>query len=279
MAEAKARTPAAPRSLAASLRAPRSRADEPAEERRKIIKPVINAVKILRHLSATGGAERAIELARTLQINPSTCFNILRTLVFDGMLEFDESSKAYRIGPGMLALSRSLTGAQGSERVRPLIRELAERFGATATLWRRDGEDRLVLVEMEYSPGGVRVHMPIGQRLPLLLGSLGRASAPHLGRSKEEIRRGFRTLRWDQPHPFADYWAEVQRAAERGWALDDGQYSLGVTSVAAPVLDAGGKVVFVLACAYLRGQGNERRIREVGEATAALARSLGGLLV
>ena len=248
-------------------------------EPKRLIKPVINAVAVLRRLTATGEPERAIELARALKINPSTCFNILRTLVSEGLLTFDTGSKSYAIGPDMVSLvSRSLLVGQGLDAARPLIQQLAEQFGATATLWRRHGADRLVLVDVQYSPGGVRVHMPIGQRLPILLASLGEASAPHLGLSKEEIRKAFKDLRWGQPPTFEAYWREVKTAAQRGWALDDGQYSQGVTSVAAPIVDHDGRLIYVLASATLRGQDDAAGLEAVGEATAAMARQLGVLL-
>ena len=47
------------------------------------VKPVANAIRILRHLSQSGAPERSVDIARRLSINHSTCFNILRTMVME----------------------------------------------------------------------------------------------------------------------------------------------------------------------------------------------------
>ena len=51
----------------------------------------------------------------------------------------------------------------------PLMRELAIARGITVTLWRRMGNDRIVLVSSESSPTDLHIYMPLGQRLPVLI--------------------------------------------------------------------------------------------------------------
>ena len=59
----------------------------------KLVKPVDNAIRIMRHLSISGRAHTLTRIARDLGINPSTCFNILRTLTAAHMIEFDLEGK------------------------------------------------------------------------------------------------------------------------------------------------------------------------------------------
>src|ERR1700694_5800610 len=59
----------------------------------KLVKPVDNAIRIMRHLSISGRAHTLTRIARDLGINPSTCFNILRTLTAAHMIEFDLEAK------------------------------------------------------------------------------------------------------------------------------------------------------------------------------------------
>ena len=73
-----------------------------------IVKPVVNAVRILRHLAHTGAPERAADIARHLSINPSTCFNILRTLVAEDVVDFNGLSKTYSAGLGLARLVEQL---------------------------------------------------------------------------------------------------------------------------------------------------------------------------
>ena len=69
-----------------------------------IVKPVVNAVRILRYLTQKGSPERAADIARQLAINPSTCFNILRTLVSEDVVDFNPLSKTYSAGLGLARL-------------------------------------------------------------------------------------------------------------------------------------------------------------------------------
>lgn len=251
--------------------APDSVASEPTAsdgspgELKNAVKPVLNAIRILRYLSEAGKPARAIQIARVMAINTSTCFNILRTLVSENVVAFDPLSKTYTIGFGMARLAeRSLTENQRLGAAKPLIHDLAERFGVTATLWRRTGADRIVLVSVEYSPGGMRVHMPTGTKLPLLMGSTGRLFAAHAGLTEAQARAEFKSLRWARPITFDDYWAQAQEARKRGWSIDDGYFAQGIMSVAAPVFDSSGEIIFTLVSVMFRAQYDDEGIAKLG---------------
>ncbi len=230
------------------------------------VKPVANAIRILRYLSQTGQPARTTQLARSLSINTSTCFNILRTLVSEGVVEFDPISKTYKLGVGLLKLvGHSIREGQRLEMARPLMHALADRFSVTATLWRRIGEDRIVLVAVEQSPGDLRIHMTTGQRLPFLMGATGRLVGAELGLSKQDTAAAFRALRWARPIEFETYWQELQMAKARGWAVDDGYFSHGIMTVAVPVYDTDGVMSFSLSSVMFRGQYDEAEIETLGQ--------------
>lgn len=243
------------------------------------VKPVVNAIQILRLLSENGEPARSIEISRALSINASTCFNILRTLASEGLVTFDRSSKAYQIGVGMEKLAeRSFNERQRMEVARPLIHDLAERFGVTATLWRRTGFDHIVLLSVEYSLSGIRVHMPTGARLPLLLGSTGRLFAVHGGLTKAEVKAGFKSLRWVRDISFKEYWEQAQEAKERGWALDDAYFSQGITSIAVPIFNKNGSLAFSLVSVMFKGQFDCVGISELANALVGQSEPLQNIL-
>src|SRR3989442_4853113 len=122
------------------------------------VKPVVNAIRILRHLTQTGAPERAADIARHLSINPSTCFNILRTLVSEDVVDFNALSKTYSARLRLAQLVEQLvTHGQRLQLALPLMRDLAAEFGVTVTLWRRLGVDRIVLVNSESSPTDLHI--------------------------------------------------------------------------------------------------------------------------
>jgi DNA-binding IclR family transcriptional regulator len=246
---------------------------------KNIVKPVANAVRILRFLSETGKPARTTQIARALSINTSTCFNILRTLVSEGVVEFDSLSKAYRPGVGLLKLvDNSLREGQLLELAKPSMHLLAEQFSVTATLWRRIGDDRIVLAAVEHSPRDPRIHMSTGQRLPLLMGATGRLMASELGLSKSEAAAAFALLRWARPLNFEAYWKEVQLARARGWAVDDGYFSHGIMTVATPVYDTGGVMSFSLSSVMFRGQFDKPGVEKLGQEMKNLSAVLTKLL-
>jgi len=160
--------------------------------------------------------------------------------------------KPTEVGTGVTKLAEAaLSERQRLEALKPEFRSVAERYGVTMMLWRRAGEDRMLLVLTENCFGNVQIHLPTGQRLPLLLGASGRAAASHLGLTKAEIKQKFQSLRWSRALSFEEYWLDVQTAAKRGWAYDDGHYKAGVMTVAVPVFDGGNRVSHILVAKQL----------------------------
>ena len=239
------------------------------------VKPVVNAIRILRHLTQTGAPERAADIARHLSINPSTCFNILRTLVSEDVVDFNALSKTYSAGLGLAKLVEQLvTHGQRLQLALPLMRDLAARFGATVTLWRRLGVDRIVLVNSESSPTDLHIDMPAGQRLPILMGASGRLFASRMGLVNDELRSEFDALRWARPLSFDTYLREVNRGRRRGWAIDDGYFAAGVLAIAAPVSDPSENIAFTVSAVMIRGQRDDAQIEALGEALRDLGQRL-----
>ncbi|OGB06259.1 MAG: IclR family transcriptional regulator [Burkholderiales bacterium RIFCSPHIGHO2_12_FULL_69_20] len=244
-----------------------------------IVKPVVNAVRILRYLTHKGAPERAADIARHLSINPSTCFNILRTLVAEDVVDFNPLSKTYSAGIGLARLVEQLvTQGQRLQGALPPMREVAARFGVTVTLWRRMGPDRIVLVHSESSPTDLHIDMPAGQRLPVLMGASGRLFVGRMGLTDDELRQAFEPIRWARPLSFDTYLREVNRARRRGWAADDGYFSAGVLAVAAPVCDQTGHIAYTVSAVMIRGQRSDAEIEIVGEALRDLGHRLEAVL-
>lgn len=244
-----------------------------------IVKPVINALHILRYLTMSGEPERAVDIARHLGINQSTCFNILRTLVSEDVAAFDPLSKTYTPGFGLSKLvGQFVTQGQRIEVAKPLMREFAARFEVTVTLWRPIGIDRIVLVSAALSPTNLRIDMAEGQRLPYIMGASGRLFAGQPDLSENAVRQAFNNIRWAEPLAFEDYWREVQDAKRRGYAIDDGHFARGITVLAAPIHDASGILAFTVSAFMFRNQYSEDDTATLGLALHELGSKLSSAL-
>lgn len=246
-----------------------------------VVKPVVNAIGILRYLAHKGAPERAADIARHLEINPSTCFNILRTLVAEDVVDFNPLSKTYSAGLGLARLAEQLvTQGQRVQLALPFMRELAIERGITVTLWRRMGNDRIVLVSSESSPTDLHIYMPLGQRLPILMGASGRLFVGRMNLSEEDLRTEFTSIRWARSLSFEEYLDQVHLAQHCGWAVDDGYFSEGVLAIAAPVCDATQNIAYTVSAVMIRSQNGDTgaRIKLLGESLKELGKRLESVL-
>lgn len=226
-----------------------------AEDGGTVVRAVVHAVAILRRLAIQPEGAGVNAIARAAGVSPSSCFNILRTLVREDLVEFDPVAKTYATGAGLTALLGNADDAQSVlVRCSPLLQDVAERHGATAVLWRIAPTERLVLLGFAESPSATRIHMTVGQRLPMLAGAAGRCAAAMLGLSPAEIAQRFSELRWANRPTLSAYQQEVAKARTDGWALDDGEFLSGVTTLAAAVPAVSTRPTYVMSATVFRGQ-------------------------
>lgn len=243
------------------------------------VRSVVQALRIVRHMIDAAQPQGVTAIARQLDLSPSSCFNLLRTLVAEDFLRFDPVAKTYSLGPALMRLAQRAQSVDSALALaRPRLEAFAARYGVASGLWRLSANQRLVLAAVADSDNATRIHMTVGQRLPMLIGAIGRCVAAHAGLADDALASRFAALRWQNAPTFARYKREVAQVRKSGWAVDDGDYMRGVTTIAAPVLDAEGSVVFCLANTLFRGQHDAHVVTQMCEETAAVARELTGRL-
>lgn len=239
---------------------------------------LVHAIRILRHLAAQGRAEGATAIARATDINTSTCFNILRTLAAEGLVIFDADAKTYRLGLGLVALSLGVLGSNPSELIRPELDRLSKQYGVLMSLWHLTESDRWVLIDRAFEAEAVRVDLPMGKRLPALIGAVGRMTAAARGLSPDQLRRSFAELRWQAAPEFDAYAADVTRARQDGYAIDSGALYLGVDAVASIICDADGHPCYGVSSVSLAGQLSAQQHAQIGQDLAQTCARLGAAL-
>jgi DNA-binding IclR family transcriptional regulator len=239
-----------------------------------VVESVRTAIAILRFLASQPKSYGVNAIARELGVSPSSCFNIVKTLVLEGLLEFDERDKSYSPGLALAALApRMNSDADLFRRVEADFEEIATRFSCTASLWRHTG-GRMILIDSVRGAATMNVHMNSGLRLPALLGAMGRCVAAHSTWNRTRIEAAFREINWQKAPSFRSFMKEAVEAKKLGWAIDIDNYMLGLTTVAAPVLDTTGDIRFCIANIVLSGSRPHSELEKLGTATAALGRAL-----
>lgn len=229
------------------------------------VNSVVKAVGILRHLAQARQPEGVNAIARQVGINPSSCFNILKTLAFEEFVRFDKDAKTYSLGVGVIDLAVSaLDPEAGFLRARPILDRLARSYGVTCGLWRRQGS-RLILLGTAESENFARIRFSPGNRLPMYIGAMGRCIVAHLGLSEEEIAKAVVGVKWAAPPRLDRYLGEVRSAAEEGYAIDDGDFLQGVTSVAAPLISRDGTITHCIAATTFKGHLDTAGLKRLGQ--------------
>ena len=230
----------------------------------KKVGALVSGLNVLRYMARAPQPVGVSQVARDVEISPSTCFNLLKTLVQERLIDFDPVTKNYSISFGLLELTKGLIDRDRViQFLKPKLTETAVAHRVTLTLWRRIGEDRVVLVERGDAESAVRIHMAVGQRLPIFVGALGRCMAAFSDLSKSSVRLQFDQLRWESPPEFEEYWDDLLEARSQGYAIDRDNFVRGITTIAAPIFDAEGVPVLVVSAIGFSGQFSDPSLRSL----------------
>lgn len=236
------------------------------------VRSVSLAFAILRLLAETGPLSLS-EIARETELGPSSCLNLLRTLVEEGAIERGERGKQYRLTRSWAGFAALQAGASQAliARARSLIAQFAQAQDASIGLWQMVGEDRLQLVARAESGAETRIHLVEGQRQPIGSGAAGRSLAAAMHLSPAALKAAFATVRWQRPPSFDEYAGQIAAAEAKGYALDDGQWHVGICSLAAALPHA--KAQFCLSASIFAGSRSAEQVAALGEALTELAHS------
>jgi IclR family acetate operon transcriptional repressor len=225
----------------------------------RTLSTVRNAVMALQVL-ADRGPLRLTALAVELGLGKSTAHLLLQTLREDGMVEYDAASGTYRIGLrafeiGTAAVERGGFGA----RLTGAMEELGRRCNESVSLGVLSAGSVLFVQRIE-SPEILRADIRPGTRMPLHASASGKALLASM--TDDEVERllpdllpatAQRTVR--QRNALL---AELRLVRERGYAAQVEEFVDGIAAVAAPVLDAGGRLLASLSIAGPTGRFDER---------------------
>ena len=233
------------------------------------VRSVAHAFAILRLLAETSPLTLS-ELGRTLALSPSSCLNLLRALVDEGVVEREGKSKRYRLTQDWASADLFQAGRAQNviDRMRPLMAQFAREFSATVGLWKVAPGSRLRLIAHVGHDAPMRIQLADGQRQPLGGGATGKALAAAQRLDELELSRRFSEVRWQKPMPLRTYIEDVRQAEMRGYAVDDGAAASGVctVSVALPDIHPG----FCISASTFSGSISQDEVDRMGENLTAL---------
>jgi IclR family acetate operon transcriptional repressor len=181
------------------------------------------------------------EIARRLELSPSTVHRIVRALLSAGYLDQNPRTDQYYLGRSAVLLGQFAQRAIGMDRVLPVLEDVAERTGESVNFGIREGASAIVALRVE-TRHPLRFEQHVGTRVPLYCSALGKALLA-FGSDPAGDLRGLGRLERHTEHTITSRMAlerELRATRERGYSLDEQENLLGVRCIGAPVLEPAG---------------------------------------
>lgn len=235
---------------------------------------------VLTYLASQTRPIAASRIAAELELPRSTTYDLLATLVAQGFAIHYDDERAYGLG----AAAYELSSAYQRQAPLPILgRRIAEgvvdRLGQSVHVAVLQGRDVLYVVECR-ATGSPSLVTDVGVRLPAHLTASGRAMLAALpvaqlhalydGVLQLEVRPG-----WDADlgYSVARVLAEAKETRARGHAVEDGEVTPGLASLAVAVRNRAGWPIAALAVTYPAAE-TQPGLDPLVEGAEALARAL-----
>jgi len=214
-----------------------------------VIQAIDRAAKVLsslqgaRHLGIT-------ELAKALELPPSTVHGIVKSLQLHGLVAKEPHSNRYMLGPALLKLSNVyLDTLDVRARAMRWTIELSRRTGLASRLG-AELFDEVIIIHHDSRPDGSQQMPETGLSIPAHASAMGKILLAYNPQVAEEIfakSPKLRSLTGDTITDPAALREQFKLIAERGIATEEDEAVVGESSVAAPVVDSSGSVIAALA--------------------------------
>jgi IclR family KDG regulon transcriptional repressor len=249
------------------------------------LKSLQKALDILESFSVDRRELGVSELSKILGINTTSVFRILNTLKSRGYLEQTRAKGKYRLGTKVFELVYVYQSQFGLiEAATPNMEKLGRITNETINLaiLSNDRKDIVYIAEID-SNEVLKTDVRIGTRLPAHCTGLGKAMLSRL--SEDEFERIFSgkgpliTLTEKSISRLEDLEKDLRKIREKGYAMDDEEFKIGVRCIAAPIVDLSDRAVAAISimgpAVRLSPEGIEKYIDALLETAQRISRSIG----
>lgn len=213
-----------------------------------IILSVAKAMELLQILAQAGKPLLLKELCHLCGYPKSTVFGLLTTMrAYDVVTQTPEGR--YTLGLRLFEYGRQVERSWDVSQVaRPYMEHLCQQAGASVVLSVCEGGSVITLDQVARQ-GGLRVVSDIGSRLPIYCTSQGKVFLAHMSRTAAEALLRTQELSQLTPHTITHIptlLQELEQCRANGYAIENGEYKIGLRSISAPVYTVEGQVRYTV---------------------------------
>ncbi|WP_047151907.1 IclR family transcriptional regulator [Aneurinibacillus tyrosinisolvens] len=214
-----------------------------------LLSSVKNALRLLRSFSLEEPEKKVTDLAQSLGLGKSTVSRMLATLASEGFVLKDPETQKYRLGLSILDLNTIVTSnLEINRESQPILQKLVNEIGETTHIAVLEGMDVVYLNKVECKHP-VQILSHVGRRNPVHCTSSGKAI---LANQEEEvieqfIQNGLYKHTVNTITDPDDFRSILKTVKEQGYATSIEEISDGSASIAAPIFDYTGRVVYAIS--------------------------------
>lgn len=212
------------------------------------VKSLIKALELVDILSRNQAPMTLQELHQTSGYPKSTIYSLLSTLRTYGCIR-QEADGRYYLGTKLFQWGCGVYASWDITRLaRPYLERLAQATGATALLSRVEGSS-ITVIDQCVNSSGIRVASEIGSHVSLHATSQGKLLLASFSDSAVRRLLPAGKMQVFTPHTLVELPAlleDLTRIREQGYAIENGEYKIGLRSISAPVYTIDGKLKYTI---------------------------------
>jgi DNA-binding IclR family transcriptional regulator len=203
---------------------------------------VKKAFAILNAISSARNGLGVSELAYKLKMAKSTVHGMTSALEELGAVMRDPATKKYKLGFTLLEIGRSAySQIDLKTAARPVTEDLMEKTRTSIFLGVMNW-DHVTILDIVEARQDLNITAPVGSTIPLFAGAVGKvflATMDEQQAARIIKSKGLPKFTGNSIVSAERYREELQQVREKGYAVDDEEYILGVRAVASPLMGLG----------------------------------------
>ena len=241
------------------------------------VQSLSRALKLLNALSHHPQGLSLSEVAHHVGLPNSTAHRLLTTLQNERFVRFEADRSAWLIGVQAFRVGSAFVRSRDLVTIaRPYMRRLMEQSGETVNLAIADRNEVIYLAQVETQKMMRAIAGP-GGRAAIHCSGVGKALLAYCDADAREKILAQIQFHRETPGTLvtqADVRRELEKVAQRGYAVDNEENAIGLRCVAAVIFDEHGGPLAALSVSGPTARITDQRIPGLGQAVASIAREV-----
>nr|WP_144451072.1 IclR family transcriptional regulator [Halalkalibacter nanhaiisediminis] len=216
----------------------------------QMVKSVDRALRIITLVSQSKEGRGVTELATHLDLNKSSIYKLLTTLVSHGFIEQDIETKKYRLGYKYLELSAILLESIDlRSQAKTFLEELESYTNEVIHLVVFD-QGEVIYIEKLEGNETLRTHSKVGRRASMHCTSVGKVILAHLPEQEVSAILNKNGMEKRTENTITDkesLLTELRKIRNQGYGVEIQENETGITCIAAPIFDNRGRIAAAIS--------------------------------